>query len=177
MGSNILKPANPLVILGSARKESETKKFLNQVLASVDHKSIDLTGLHLSPYNYSGSYPPEDQFTNIVDELLLHDTIIFATPVYWYAMSGLMKTLFDRFTDLVTIKKQQGRQLKGKSTLLLAVGADEQLPEGFEVPFIHTSHYLGMNYRGSIYASAGNPPPAEIMMQNIQSFIAKITER
>ena len=164
----------PLVILGSARKNSETKKFLNQVLASVDYTLIDLTDLHLSPYSYRGVYPPEDQFVRIVDELLVHHTIIFATPVYWYAMSGLMKTFFDRFTDLVTIKKQQGRKLKGKSTLLLAVGTDEQLPEGFEIPFLHTSRYLGMNYLGSIYAAAENPAPPEAMTQNIQAFLAKM---
>lgn len=67
---------------------------------------------------------------------MLHDDkIIFATPVYWYSMSGLMKTFFDRLTDLVTIQKSVGRKLKGKETFLFAVGTDDLLPAGFTIPF------------------------------------------
>ena len=28
-----------------------------------------------------------------------YDTLIFATPVYWYSMSGIMKVFFDRKND------------------------------------------------------------------------------
>ncbi len=48
---------------------------------------------------------------DIVDK---YDVLIFATPVYWYSMSGIMKVFFDRITDLLTIKKDIGRKLKGK---------------------------------------------------------------
>lgn len=132
----------PLVILGSARKHGETRDFLNKVFARIDYKLIDLLDFHISPYDYSNNYSDTDDFLKIVDELLKHRVIIFATPVYWYAMSGLMKKFFDRFADIVTTKKHSGRRLKGKSTLLLAVGADQELPNGFEVPFKLTSDYL-----------------------------------
>ena len=94
-----------------------------------------------------------DQYFILVDKLLLHETIVFATPVYWYAMSGLLKSFFDRFTDLVTIRKTLGRQLKGRKILVIAVGADEDLPAGFEVPFQRTANYLDMTYDGLVYHS------------------------
>ncbi len=143
--------SKPLVIIGSARKESDTRKFVNFIFEETQPTIIDLLELRINGYNYTHEYPESDQYSIFVDQLLSHDTICFATPVYWYAMSSIMKTLFDRFTDLVTYKKKIGRELKNKSTFLIAVGAESILPEGFEVPFRCTSEYLDMSYLGSVY--------------------------
>jgi multimeric flavodoxin WrbA len=86
-------------------------------------------------------------------------------------MSALMKTFFDRFSDLITYRKTTGRQLKGKSTLLIAVGADQYLPDGYEIPFKSTSEYLDMNYLGHIYHCTKNELPD---LQQIQDFIRKL---
>lgn len=64
-----------------------------------------------------------------------------------------MKIFFDRFSDLITIRKDLGRSLKGKSTFLLATGTDNEVPVGCEVPVERTSQYLDMEFRGSFYAS------------------------
>ena len=159
-----------LIILASARKQSDTRAFVDKVFANIDHRLIDLLDFHISPYDYSDNYPANDEFSKVVDEILEHQVIVFATPVYWYAMSGLMKNLFDRFTDLVTTRKQLGRQLKGKTTFLLAVGADEELPTGFETPFLLTSIYLGLSYQGAIYYSKETSYPAESIQKTIQLF-------
>jgi len=84
---------------------------------------------------------------------LQHRVVVFATPVYWYAMSGILKTFFDRLTDLVTVQKYSGRKLEGKSVFVLTVGSDEKLPDGFEIPFELTSQYFDMDYKGCIYHS------------------------
>ena len=53
--------------------------------------------------------------------MVQYEQIIFATPIYWYAMSAQLKTFFDRMTDLLTIHKPLGRQLrKGKKMFLIA---------------------------------------------------------
>jgi multimeric flavodoxin WrbA len=164
----------PLVILGSARKQGDTTAFLNKVFAGINYKLIDLLDFHISTFNYSNNYPDTDDFLEIVDEFLKHNVIVFATPVYWYAMSGLMKTLFDRLTDLVTAKKDLGKQLKGKSVLLIAVGADEKLPKGFEIPFKLTSKYLNMIYQGCIYHSTTFPKKENELEHAIKSFAEKM---
>jgi multimeric flavodoxin WrbA len=143
----------PVIIFASARSNGDTKSAIDRVFAGSDYKLLDLLDYTIEPYQYEGTYSDADDYLNIVDMLLEHDRWVFATPVYWYAMSGLMKTFFDRFTDLVTINKQIGRMLKGKSTYLLAVGAEEQLPAGFEVPFQRTSDYMDMIYNGCLYYS------------------------
>lgn len=166
-----------LLILASARKQSDTRKFLDKVFLDIDHTLVDLLEHPVSPYDYSANYPDNDEFLKIAEQMLLHDVIVFATPVYWYAMSGLMKTFFDRFTDLVTINKKSGRQLKGKSTFLLAVGAEEELPDGFENPFKQTSDYLHMDYQGCIYYSIRFIRPENELLENIHSFTDKIKKQ
>lgn len=166
----------PLVILASARKGGDTSHFLHKVFANVDHNVIDLLDFPISPYNYSNNYPDVDDFSKISDELLRHQVIVFATPVYWYAMSGLLKTLFDRFTDLVTVQKELGRGLKGKSIFLLTVGTDPELPNGFEIPFKLTANYLGMTYQDCIYYSTKFPKTGKGLQETINSFTAKIKQ-
>ena len=49
-------------------------------------------------------YIKEDEFLKIIQAMIESDVIVFATPVYWYAMSGSMKIFFDRFSDLISLK-------------------------------------------------------------------------
>ena len=167
--------SKPIILLASARKDSDTNGFIEKVFINTDHKIIDLLDFSILHYDYTNQYSAEDEFFKIIEEEILpHQSIVFATPVYWYAMSGLMKIFFDRLTDLITIKKQLGRQLKGKSTFLLAVGTDEEMPAGFETPFKLTSTYLDMSYEGCIYYSTKNPKKQEHIQDSIDNFISKI---
>ncbi|MBS1537372.1 MAG: NAD(P)H-dependent oxidoreductase [Bacteroidetes bacterium] len=152
MNKNQLKQI-PLIIIGSARKNSNTRYYVDKIFDEIDCKVLDLLDYQISPYNYDGKYPSSDNFYQLVEEIVYHDTLIFATPVYWYSMSGLMKNLYDRFSDLLTIQKETGKKLKNKNIILLAVGADSKLPEGFEIPFKLTAEYFGLKYLNSIYIS------------------------
>jgi multimeric flavodoxin WrbA len=140
-----------LAILGSARGQGHTEALLDAVLAGRSADRIDLRELDIQYYEY-GSPMDRDDFGTVAEAMVAHQLIVFATPVYWYAMSGRMKVLFDRFTDLVTVRKDLGRQLRGRTTLLLACGSESQLPDGFEIPFRETASYLGMTYGGAHYA-------------------------
>jgi len=140
-----------LAILGSARGDSHTLALLEQVLAGRPATRIDLRAVNVGPYEY-GEPLERDDFERVADALVTHHRIIFATPVYWYAMSGRMKTLLDRFTDLVTVRKDLGRRLKHRCVFVLACGSEPQLPDGFEVPFRDSARYLDMRYGGAFYA-------------------------
>ena len=166
----------PVILLASARKDSDTKKFIEKVFSNTEYKVIDLLDFTVLPYDYSHQYSEKDEFFKIIEELMQHETIVFATPVYWYSMSGLMKTFFDRLTDLVTIKKTSGRDLKDKSTFLVAVGTDKELPVGFDKPFELTSWYLHMLYLGHIYFSTKHQLPVQMMEYIIELFIQKVKD-
>lgn len=82
------------------------------------------------------------------------DLIIFATPVYWYSMSGIMKVFIDKFSNLLSGKgKALGEAFYGKMIEVLSTGYDEKVPAGFEAPFSLTAIYFGMDYMGTTYRS------------------------
>ncbi|ALI97905.1 flavodoxin family protein [Rufibacter tibetensis] len=142
-----------LIILASARKDSDTKLFVQKFFRNTPHQLLDLLDHAIYPYRYENDYPAEDEFGSVISQVLQHQIIVFATPVYWYAMSGVLKTFFDRLTDLVTVQKPAGRKLKDKIVFVVAVGADSELPTGFEVPFKLTAKYLNMKFGRTLYAS------------------------
>lgn len=143
----------PLVILGSARADGETKRAVD--IAFADKAELIVLPEHpIGGYDYSHSND-RDAFRTVTERMLAHDKLIFATPVYWYAMSAPLKIFFDRLTDLLETAKADGRALKGKQVWMIATGVEPVLPEGFEVPFRRTAEYFAMAYRGSAYLYTG----------------------
>lgn len=162
-----------LVILSSSRKDSNTKILVQKLFGHLeDLEILDLLDFKIYHYHYQGKYPKSDEFLKIIEKVLQFETIIFATPVYWYAMSGLLKVLFDRLTDIVTIQKSLGRQMKGKKIFLVSVGTDPELPPGYESPFQLTANYFDMNYQGSYYCSTLD---LKTRIPDTKEFLQKIT--
>ena len=140
-----------LVILGSARGDSNTLAAVRKLSPVMDYELIDLRERRIAYYNYAHPGDNSDDFLGIVRKMLDSETIIFATPVYWYAMSGVMKVFFDRFSELLSTHKPLGKALKGRQTYLIATGSDLDLPPGFEIPFKLTSEYFKMTYVKALY--------------------------
>jgi multimeric flavodoxin WrbA len=163
-----------LVISGSARRKSDTMKYIKLVFESLTYTNIELVDHIIHPYDYTEEYPADDGFLNIAMQMLAHDTIVFATPVYWYAMSGRLKTFFDRMTDLMHVHKAIGKKFKGKHLFLLAVSASETWPLGFDIPFSETAGYFDMHYGGSIYFNSEIPEADRAT--DIQEFIKKLNQ-
>ncbi|MGC9181039.1 flavodoxin family protein [Thermogladius sp.] len=66
-----------------------------------------------------------DDFNDVAKKLIDSDGFILATPVYWYAPSGVLKNFIDRLTSLENMIFHAGRSLlDGKVAGFIAVGAD-----------------------------------------------------
>ncbi|WP_025142505.1 flavodoxin family protein [Pedobacter jeongneungensis] len=164
-----------LIINGSARLNGNTQKFIGKLTEEIAFDQLNLLEHYFLPYNYENHYPAEDRFETFAKEILYHKHIILATPVYWYAMSGRMKNLFDRLTDWVTLNKEVGRNLKGKTLHLIAVGTDADLPDGFTTPFFMTANYMEMDYKGYVYINSDDTPTDEKLAEIRKSFFSFIT--
>jgi putative NADPH-quinone reductase len=150
---------NPLVILGSARPDGETRRAIDLAFAP---KAIDLVVLPdfaIGGYDYQ-HINAQDDFAAIAHRMAETDHVIFATPVYWYAMSAPLKIFFDRLTDMTENLKGLGKSLAGRRVWVIATGVESALPEGFEVPFARTADYFGMRYRGAAYLFTGDDSDA-----------------
>jgi multimeric flavodoxin WrbA len=142
--------SRPLIILGSARPNGETRKAVDIAFPAGSADLLVLPEFIIGGYDYQHRNTA-DAFSSIAEAMTSVDQIVFATPVYWYAMSAPLKFFFDRLTDLTENLKSQGKALAGKQVWVVATGTEETLPEGFEVPFRRTSDYFGMTYRGAAY--------------------------
>ena len=68
----------------------------------------------------------KDDTNEIVEKMANADVIVWATPVYYYSMSGLMKTMIDRANPLYSI------DYKFREVYLLATATEDEsyTPEG-----------------------------------------------
>jgi len=141
-----------VIILGSARSDGNTKKICDFISTLNKAPVIDLNDYKIAYYDYEHDHEnKEDDYFTLMEKVLGFDTLIFATPVYWYTMSAPMKTFFDRITDLLKIRKDLGRQLRGKNMKVICCSSDqEEFPE-FWKPFERSAEYLGMHYQGAVH--------------------------
>jgi multimeric flavodoxin WrbA len=169
-----------LIIAGSARDGGNTAAAVDHLCNCLDGQGqqiINLNSLRLEPFRYGRI--AADDFSMIVGRMIEHRQIVLATPVYWYAMSGLMKIFFDRLTDLLreAAGEQIGRALAGRELWLLATGADDTLPEGFIEPFARTAEYFAMSWRDAFYVRMNkDAPPGEQDLTVIDDLAAALRE-
>jgi|SRR5690606_4775835 len=144
-----------VIIIGSSRKNGNTEEVVNNLNSLEKTDIIDLNDFNISYYDYDHKNRNDD-FINLVKRMIYnYDVFIFATPVYWYSMSGIMKVFFDRLTDLLDNEKELGRELRGKNMAVLTSSIGDNLGDKFWFPFKETAKYLGMNYIGNIHTIAG----------------------
>jgi len=137
--------------MGSSNSHGNTRKIVDAIITKTNADFIDLNTYKVSYFDYEHGNKADD-FVKIATQMVQYEQIIFATPIYWYAMSAQLKTFFDRMTDLLTIHKPLGRQLrKGKKMFLIACSSDSVEYEGFIMPFKNTAEYLGMEYGGHLH--------------------------
>ena len=144
---------NPIIILGSSRTFGETRKVVDSIIGNNEVPIIDLKSLDMSIYDYD-HYNKNDDFIPLMEQVIKHDLIVLATPVYWYTMSATMKIFLDRLTDLLDIRKDLGRKLYGKKLFIISSLASNLLPQGFEYPFWQTAEYLKWSIRAAVLSLA-----------------------
>ena len=145
-----------VIIQGSSKSKGDTNTVVNFLNSDNQFDFIDLKTKNIGPFEYDFKNASDD-FLGLMEQIIeKYDTIIFATPVYWYSMSGTMKTFFDRLSDLLHYKKELGRKLRGKHMAMLSCSNTNDLKDGFAMPFVESAQYLGMNYLGEVHAWVEN---------------------
>ena len=144
-----------IIINGSLRKNGNTTELIQKIYPN--QTSIQLIDFKIELYNYDEIYTEKDEFLDIINQIIEFDEIVFATPVYWYSMSSLMKIFFDRLTDLIGSQETIGRKLMGKKVRVITSSIGNHLDDNFFLPFIETANYLHLDYlEGTHYVNPKN---------------------
>ncbi len=141
-----------IIILASSRSNGDTFKSVSYLKDITGFEIIDLNQKDIGHYDYQFNNKNDDfnfLFKGIVQN---YETIIFATPVYWYTMSGIMKTFLDRISYFLKNEKDYGRMLRGKNMAMISCSNEDDRPEEFNLPFSRSAAYLGMNYLGDMHS-------------------------
>jgi multimeric flavodoxin WrbA len=120
-------------ILGSSRQGGNTEIMLDTALGEakkngVATDKISLSGQTIAPCDGcqvcadTGKCIIEDDAQEILDKMTASDGIIWATPVYFWSMTGQIKTLMDRTYALLNPKLQLANKVGGLITVAGARG-------------------------------------------------------
>lgn len=159
--------------MGSSNPSGDTYKVCKSIVDKYKIKFQDLNELVIMPYDYDHENRDDDFLGFMKHVVDSYDTIILATPVYWYSMSGIMKNFLDRFTDLLTIKKEMGRQLRGKSLLAVSVSKSDDCPTEFPMPFERSAEYLGMTWIGYAHFPVDDLEIYNARIEEVGSYLSK----
>jgi len=165
-----------IIIQGSSRSNGNTNKVVRLLMKELEFDVVDLSLKKIGYFDYEFKNQTDD-FLSIIKQIAdEYELIVFATPVYWYSMSGMMKTFFDRLSDCLRIEKETGRKLKGKNMAAISCGSDEIETEGFFTPFRKSAEYLGMNYFGNIHTWVEDELISNEVETRIKNFVKLLKE-
>ena len=160
-----------IIIQGSSRSHGDTNRLAMFVSEKTKFPIIDLKTKSIAEFDYEFKNRGDDFLPLIKDIVDNYDLIIFATPVYWYSMSGIMKTFFDRISDCLKIEKDTGRKLRGKEMAVISCSPADDLVDGFYMPFIESANYLGMKYLGEVHGWIVENKIPEIVSGRLDEFV------
>lgn len=155
-----------VVILGGTRPQGNTEILTEKALTNIKAERIYLGDFHIESiidkrHDTAGFHDRNDDYNSILDRILPHDTIIFATPIYWYSMSGIMKNFIDRWSQSLRDANYPNfkQQMAAKKGYVIAVGGDAPHIKGLPMiqQFQFIFGFIGMEFAGYILG-IGNKP-------------------
>ncbi len=110
--------------------------------------------------------------------VLAHDQIIFATPIYWYAVSPAMKVFLDRISDFLELPDllPKGRRLRGKKAFIVCTSICDEPSAEFMSSFRETFDYLGMNFGGVAHVNCQDGYSPEVHEAHAAAFAALLKD-
>ncbi|MEM7027929.1 MAG: flavodoxin family protein [Pseudomonadota bacterium] len=175
-----------LAISASPRRNGNSFLLVDAALAGAKDAGHNTEFVYLDDYlksflrdcrecrDETGACSIDDNFSILLNEKFLKaDAVIFATPLYWYGISGQLKTFFDRIFCYVAASNPDSdanvEQLCGKRIALMLsseesyVGAPLGVLHEFQEYARYThSKFVGViqgfgNKRGDVLADPGEP--------------------
>jgi multimeric flavodoxin WrbA len=146
-----------IALFSSSRRKGNTGRFIDRIASELNIEVVDLSSLRMSSYDYDHRNRNDD-FEPLMDRVLSHKQIIFATPIYWYGVSPTMKVFLDRISDFLELPDllPKGRRLRGKNAFIVCTSVCEEPSPNFMGAFRETFDYLGMRFGGVAHVNCAD---------------------
>ena len=146
-----------IALFASARRHGNTGALMDRIAGELGIEVVDLGALKIAPYDYEHSHR-DDDFAPLMLRALEFDHLIFASPVYCYAVAPPMKAFFDRITDFLDLPELQdeARRLRGKTAYVVCTSIYDEAPPSFLGAFRDNFEYFGMRFGGVAHANCAD---------------------
>lgn len=158
-------PVKILTLLGSSRKNGNTEQLADRVTTGLSVTTLRLKETRILPiddlrHEPGGFQRVDDDYDKCVKQMAEHDVILFATPLYWYGMSGRMKNFVDRWSQSLRDPDWSFREaVRGKQALVVLTGGDSPGMKG--LPLIQQFHWIfdfvGMTFLDYVIGTGNKP--------------------
>jgi multimeric flavodoxin WrbA len=152
-----------LALYGSTRKGGNSELLADTIVNGLDCTKIHLMDHVIQPirdqrHDPEGFRPVHDDHPRLVQEMLSHDIILFATPIYWYGMSGIMKNFIDRWSMYYADHTFKER-MSEKEAIVVITGGDNPHVKGMSLiqQFYLIFDFMGMRFIDYIIGKGNNP--------------------
>lgn len=154
------------VLYGGTRPNGNTETLADHVIQGMDAERIYLKDHTILPiidmrHSPEGFQDRNDDYNSIIDRILPHDILLFATPIYWYTMSGSLKNFIDRWSQSLRDANYPDFKatMAAKKAYVIAVGGDQPYLKGLPMiqQFKHIFDFMGMEYGGYLIGKGSKP--------------------
>ncbi|WP_181348148.1 flavodoxin family protein [Thalassobacillus sp. CUG 92003] len=132
---------------GSTRENGNTETLTERAIKNLSAhriflKDLEITHIVDQRHEESGFTKVQDDYDQVILSMIDADVIIFATPIYWYGMSSVMKMFTDRWSQTARDDKFPNfkKSMTNKPVYLIAVGGDKPKIKG--LPLVQQFKYV-----------------------------------
>lgn len=139
---------NSIVFINSSQSaDGNTAKMGQQMLNGLDYGQVNIMDYAI---NFLGQNRDGDQFDQFLENIKNAKTIVIGSPVYWHSVSGALKTVIDRSSQLTGDNPFQRKKLY----FFLQGAAPTQLAQDSSVYMIQRfAAQMGMDLKGTATTS------------------------
>ena len=130
-----------LFMNASPNKNGATNYIAEELLKKKNYTKMQMGDYDVSQY---GAVRTNDQIKEMLNIIKDYDTLVIGTPVYFYTVSGILKTFIDRLYLL-----KEADVLKGKKVYFFAQGysPDEETEKTIQHLMKNASHLVNIDLK------------------------------
>jgi len=166
-------PKKVLVLSGSPKKNGNTAMLVRWFAEGARSKgaNVEIVNTAFLKYRSNGCTSCrrcqnikeykcviDDEAKPVLAKMAGVDTIVMATPLYFFGPSAQLKLVFDRMFSLYKWDNKANTMmspLKGKTLILIASAYEDVGLKELEAPFKITADYTGMKFKSLLVPNAG----------------------
>lgn len=133
-----------LFMNASSNKDGSTVRIAKDLLKDNDYDTIEMSDYNVSQF---GAVRGNDQIKDMLNTIKDYDILVIGTPVYFYTVSGILKTFIDRLYLL-----EEAEILKGKKLYFFAQGyaPDEETEKTINYLITKMTNLFGMELKSLV---------------------------